>query len=134
MLNKKFILITGGTGSFGHKFVEMLLARYESSRLVVFSRDKLKQYEMVKTFAAPCMRYFLGDVRDLPQRRRAFEGIVYAILPVSDAFSKQECCVAMKAQLVQSGFAYNSGTNTDFLSVEQLRSLIAQISPGLDAS
>ena len=75
MLNKKSILITGGTGSFGHKFVEMLLARYEPSRIVVFSRDELKQYEMAKKFSAPCMRYFLGDVRDLPRLRRAFEGI-----------------------------------------------------------
>lgn len=75
MLNKKSILITGGTGSFGHKFVETLLARYEPSRIVVFSRDELKQYEMAKKFSAPCMRYFLGDVRDLPRLRRAFEGI-----------------------------------------------------------
>ena len=75
MLNKKSILITGGTGSFGHKFVEMLLARYEPARIVVFSRDELKQYEMAKKFSAPCMRYFLGDVRDLPRLRRAFEGI-----------------------------------------------------------
>ena len=75
MLNKKSILITGGTGSFGHKFVETLLARYEQSRIVVFSRDELKQYEMAKKFSAPCMRYFLGDVRDLPRLRRAVEGI-----------------------------------------------------------
>lgn len=75
MLNKKSILITGGTGSFGHKFVEVLLARYQPSRIVVFSRDELKQYEMAKKFSAPCMRYFLGDVRDLPRLRRAFEGI-----------------------------------------------------------
>ena len=75
MLNKKSILITGGTGSFGHKFVEMLLAQYEPARIVVFSRDELKQYEMAKKFSAPCMRYFLGDVRDLSRLRRAFEGI-----------------------------------------------------------
>lgn len=75
MLNKKSILITGGTGSFGHKFVETLLARYEPSRIVVFSRDELKQYEMAKKFSASCMRYFLGDVRDLPRLRRAVEGI-----------------------------------------------------------
>jgi len=75
MLNKKSVLITGGTGSFGQKFVETLLARFEPSRIVIFSRDELKQYEMAKKFAAPCMRYFLGDVRDLPRLRRAFEGI-----------------------------------------------------------
>jgi len=75
MLNKKSILITGGTGSFGHKFVEMLLARYEPSRIVVFSRDELKQYEMQQRFNAPCMRYFLGDVRDAARLRQATEGI-----------------------------------------------------------
>ena len=75
MLNKKSILITGGTGSFGHKFVETILARYEPSRIVVFSRDELKQYEMAQKFNAPCMRYFLGDVRDPSRLRRAFEDI-----------------------------------------------------------
>ncbi len=75
MLNKKSILITGGTGSFGQKFVETILKRFELSRIVIFSRDELKQYEMQKRFNAPCMRYFLGDVRDLPRLRRAFEGI-----------------------------------------------------------
>ena len=75
MLNKKSILITGGTGSFGHKFVETILARYEPSRIVVFSRDELKQYEMAQKFDAPCMRYFLGDVRDPSRLRRAFEDI-----------------------------------------------------------
>ena len=75
MLNKKSVLITGGTGSFGQKFVETILTRFEPSRIVIFSRDELKQYEMAKKFAAPCMRYFLGDVRDLPRLRRAFEGI-----------------------------------------------------------
>lgn len=75
MLNNKSILITGGTGSFGQKYVETILAKYRPSRIVVFSRDELKQYEMAQKFNASCMRYFLGDIRDLPRIRRALEGI-----------------------------------------------------------
>jgi UDP-N-acetylglucosamine 4,6-dehydratase len=75
MFDNKSILITGGTGSFGQKFVEILLERYRPARLVVFSRDELKQYEMQQRFNAPCMRYFLGDVRDADRLRRALEGI-----------------------------------------------------------
>lgn len=75
MFNDKSILITGGTGSFGQKYVETLLTRFKPRRLVVFSRDELKQYEMAKKFDASCMRYFLGDIRDLPRLRRALQGI-----------------------------------------------------------
>lgn len=75
MLNDKSILITGGTGSFGKKFVEILLAQCKPARIVVFSRDELKQYEMAQEFDAPCMRYFLGDVRDAARLRQATEGI-----------------------------------------------------------
>jgi UDP-N-acetylglucosamine 4,6-dehydratase len=64
MFNNKSVLVTGGTGSFGRKFIATLLARYKPRRLIVFSRDELKQYEMQQQFDAPCMRYFLGDVRD----------------------------------------------------------------------
>jgi UDP-N-acetylglucosamine 4,6-dehydratase len=75
----KRILITGGTGSFGRKFVEMILKLHpEVERLVVFSRDELKQFEMAEIFPEsryPAMRYFLGDVRDEPRLRRAMEGI-----------------------------------------------------------
>lgn len=75
MLNNKSILITGGTGSFGKKFIEVLLSRHKPARIVVFSRDELKQYEMAQEFEAPCMRYFLGDVRDAARLRQATEGI-----------------------------------------------------------
>lgn len=75
MFENKSILITGGTGSFGQKFVQMMLERYRPARLVVFSRDELKQFEMQQRFNAPCMRYFLGDVRDADRLRRALEGI-----------------------------------------------------------
>lgn len=74
-LNGKHILITGGTGSFGKKFVENVLKRYKPKRLIVFSRDELKQYEMNRIFNQPCMRYFIGDVRDISRLTRALEGV-----------------------------------------------------------
>lgn len=79
MLDNKAILITGGTGSFGHKFISAVLAQYKPSRVVVFSRDELKQYEMQQKFDAPCMRYFLGDVRDAERLRQAMRGIDYVV-------------------------------------------------------
>lgn len=75
ILDNKSILITGGTGSFGQMFVQVLLERHRPSRLVVFSRDELKQFEMQQQYNAACMRYFLGDVRDAGRLRRALEGI-----------------------------------------------------------
>ncbi len=79
MLNNNSILITGGTGSFGKAFVKTVLARYPSvKRLVVFSRDELKQFEMSQHFPEskfPVLRYFIGDVRDADRLRRAMEGI-----------------------------------------------------------
>lgn len=78
MFNDKSILITGGTGSFGQKLVETILARYKPKRLVIFSRDELKQHEMQQKLSPeeyPCLRYFLGDVRDLDRLHRAFSKI-----------------------------------------------------------
>ncbi|MES2319246.1 MAG: UDP-N-acetylglucosamine 4,6-dehydratase (inverting) [Pseudomonadota bacterium] len=79
MLSNKSILITGGTGSFGKAFVRTILERYpDVKRLVVFSRDELKQYEMAQEFSDEKfsgIRYFIGDVRDEPRLRRALEGI-----------------------------------------------------------
>ncbi len=72
--NNKNILITGGTGSFGYKCVEWLLNNYKPKRLVVFSRDELKQYEMAQVYSEkkyPCLRYFLGDIRDSERVKRA---------------------------------------------------------------
>jgi UDP-N-acetylglucosamine 4,6-dehydratase/5-epimerase len=79
MLNNKSVLITGGTGSFGKKFVETILKRYpEIKRLVIYSRDELKQYEMSQVFSDkdyPAIRYFIGDVRDYPRFKRACQDI-----------------------------------------------------------
>lgn len=74
-LDKKHILVTGGTGSFGKKFVETVLRKYKPARLIVFSRDEFKQSEMQKIFNASCMRYFIGDVRDENRLKRAFDGV-----------------------------------------------------------
>jgi UDP-N-acetylglucosamine 4,6-dehydratase len=71
----KSILITGGTGSFGRRMARRLLEEYEPSRLVVFSRDELKQFEMAQEVNGPNLRYFIGDVRDGDRLRRAFRGI-----------------------------------------------------------
>lgn len=72
----KNILVTGGTGSFGKKFVEIMLKEYHPARLIVYSRDELKQHEMrMAGYKDPNLRYFIGDVRDLPRLRRAFNGV-----------------------------------------------------------
>lgn len=75
MLNGKSILITGGTGSFGRLCTKTILERYDVRRLVIFSRDELKQYEMQQEFSAPAMRYFLGDVRDAERLMQSLNGI-----------------------------------------------------------
>ena len=79
MFDNKAILITGGTGSFGKKYVRTLLANYNPSRIVVFSRDELKQFEMAQEFDSPVMRYFIGDVRDAERLTQAMNGIDYVI-------------------------------------------------------
>ncbi len=79
MFDGKTVLITGGTGSFGRCCVRTLLERYKLKRLIVFSRDELKQYEMQQVFKAPQMRYFLGDIRDADRLSQAMRGVDYVI-------------------------------------------------------
>jgi len=79
MFNNKSILITGGTGSFGHQFVATLLERFTPSRIAVFSRDELKQFEMQQKFTQNCMRFFIGDVRDRDRLIMAMRGVDYVI-------------------------------------------------------
>ena len=83
MFNNKIILITGGTGSFGKAFVNRLVTKYKKiKKLIIFSRDEFKQYEMQKEFSVkkyPFLRYFLGDVRDYDRLRFAFKGVDYVI-------------------------------------------------------
>ncbi len=79
MFNNKSILITGGTGSFGKKFTKTVLERFKPHRLIIFSRDELKQFEMQQQFNARCMRYFLGDVRDSKRLMQAMKGVDYVV-------------------------------------------------------
>ncbi|WP_183255191.1 UDP-N-acetylglucosamine 4,6-dehydratase (inverting) [Brevundimonas basaltis] len=80
MLENSSILVTGGTGSFGHTFVPMTLARYNPKRIVVLSRDEMKQWEMAKKFQGDeRVRFFIGDVRDKDRLYRALDGVDYVV-------------------------------------------------------
>jgi len=79
MFNDSSILITGGTGSFGKKYTRILLERYKPKRIIIYSRDELKQFEMQQEFNDPCMRYFIGDVRDQERLSQAMDGVDYVI-------------------------------------------------------
>ena len=97
MFNNKNILITGGTGSFGKKYTEIILSKYKPNKIIIFSRDELKQYEMEQTFNDPCMRYFIGDVRDEKRLEEAMYGVDLVIhaaalkhVPVAE-YNPMEC-------------------------------------------
>jgi UDP-N-acetylglucosamine 4,6-dehydratase/5-epimerase len=78
MLDNQSILVTGGTGSFGRRFISTVLQRYKPKRLIVYSRDELKQFEMQQEFPDSkyrCMRYFIGDIRDLPRLQMAMKDV-----------------------------------------------------------
>ncbi|NVK37107.1 MAG: UDP-N-acetylglucosamine 4,6-dehydratase (inverting) [Gammaproteobacteria bacterium] len=79
MFDGQTILITGGTGSFGKKYTETLLTRYKPKKIIIFSRDELKQFEMQQTYNQECMRYFIGDVRDKERLLQACKGVDYII-------------------------------------------------------
>lgn len=79
VFNGKTVLITGGTGSFGKKFIEILLKKYTPKKVIVYSRDELKQFEMQQKFNQPSMRYFIGDVRDESRLLHAMEGVDYVV-------------------------------------------------------
>jgi UDP-N-acetylglucosamine 4,6-dehydratase/5-epimerase len=97
MLNGKNILITGGTGSFGKQFVKTMLKHYKPNKIIIYSRDELKQYEMAQRYDDPCMRYFIGDVRDLPRLQSAMSGVDYVVhaaalkhVPIAE-YNPMEC-------------------------------------------
>lgn len=97
MFNGADILITGGTGSFGKKYVEILLKKYKPHRIVVYSRDEQKHYQMQQIFKDECMRYFIGDVRDEERLISAMNGIDYVIhaaamkhVPIAE-YNPMEC-------------------------------------------
>tara|TARA_B100000678_G_scaffold220464_2_gene187805 strand:- start:1106 stop:2104 length:999 start_codon:yes stop_codon:yes gene_type:complete len=80
MFDNSSILVTGGTGSFGHTFIPMLLERYNPKRVIIFSRDEMKQWEMAKKFEGdPRVRFFIGDVRDRDRIYRALDGVDYVV-------------------------------------------------------
>lgn len=80
MLSNKTILITGGTGSFGNTFVPMTLAKYDPKKIIVYSRDEMKQWDMAKKFTNdPRVRFFIGDVRDRERIYRALDGVDYVV-------------------------------------------------------
>lgn len=98
MLSNSSILITGGTGSFGHRFVPMTLEKYNPKRLVIYSRDEMKQWEMAQKFGGdPRVRFVIGDVRDKERLVRALDGIEYVvhaaatkIVPIAE-YNPMEC-------------------------------------------
>lgn len=97
MLNGKNILITGGTGSFGKQYVRTILKRYKPNKIIIYSRDELKQYEMAQRYNDPCMRYFIGDIRDLPRLEKAMNGVDYVVhaaalkhVPIAE-YNPMEC-------------------------------------------
>lgn len=79
MFDDKTILITGGTGSFGKKYAATLLKRFKPRKIVIFSRDELKQFDMAQVFDDPCMRYMIGDVRDKERMIQVCDGVDYII-------------------------------------------------------
>ena len=97
MFNNKNILITGGTGSFGRKYTEIILSKYKPNKIIIFSRDELKQYEMAQEFTHECMRYFIGDVRDGARLKEAMHEVDFVIhaaalkhVPVAE-YNPMEC-------------------------------------------
>lgn len=97
MLNGKNILITGGTGSFGKHFVRTILKNYQPNKIIIYSRDELKQFEMAQNFNDNCMRYFIGDVRDAERLNRAMKNVDFVIhaaalkhVPIAE-YNPMEC-------------------------------------------
>jgi UDP-N-acetylglucosamine 4,6-dehydratase len=97
MFDNKNILITGGTGSFGRKYTKFLLANHNPNKIIIYSRDELKQYEMAQEYDAKCMRYFIGDVRDAQRLKKAMKDVDYVIhaaalkhVPIAE-YNPMEC-------------------------------------------
>ena len=97
MLNGANILITGGTGSFGKQYVRTILQRYKPNKIIIYSRDELKQYEMAQVYNDPCMRYFIGDIRDLQRLEKAMNGVTHVVhaaalkhVPIAE-YNPMEC-------------------------------------------
>lgn len=114
-LSKKSILITGGTGSFGKAFTSHILSEFNPKRVVIYSRDELKQYEMAQTINPPNVRYFIGDVRDRERLERALKGIDIVIhaaalkqVPAAE-YNPIEC---IKTNIIGAENIVNASLNT----------------------
>lgn len=127
MLNNKTILITGGTGSFGKQFVRTILKNYNPAKIIIYSRDELKQYEMAQKFNNPCMRYFIGDVRDLPRLNKAMKGVDFIVhaaalkhVPIAE-YNPMECIKTnvMGAQNIIDACIDNNVQNVIALSTDK---------------
>ena len=122
-LDGKSILVTGGTGSFGYAFVKNVLASQALKRLVVFSRDELKQFEMANQISAPNLRYFLGDIRDQSRLERALDGIDIVIHAaamkhvVASEYNPMEC---VKTNVIGAENLINAAIN---MEVDQVLAL-----------
>ncbi len=97
MLDGANILITGGTGSFGKQYVRTILQRYKPNKIIIYSRDELKQYEMAQKYNDPCMRYFIGDIRDRERLEKAMNGVTHVVhaaalkhVPIAE-YNPMEC-------------------------------------------
>ena len=130
MFNNKSIFITGGTGSFSRAFLTLILKKYKPKKVIIFSRDEFKQFEMSQIFSQDkfkCLRYFVGDVRDLPRLRNAMEGIDYVIhsaalkqVPIAE-YNPTECIQTnvMGSQNVIDAAIYNRVSRVIALSTDK---------------
>lgn len=130
MLNNKNILITGGTGSFGQQLVKTVLNYYKPNKLIIYSRDELKQFEMAQKFNDSCMRYFIGDVRDLSRLEKAMRGVNFVVhaaalkhVPIAE-YNPMECIKTnvMGAQNVIDACIENNVSHTIALSTDKAAS------------
>jgi len=127
LFNGKNILITGGTGSFGKKYTEILLRRYKPNKIIIYSRDELKQFEMAQKFNDDCMRYFIGDVRDLARLQKAMKDVDFVVhaaalkhVPIAE-YNPMECIKTnvMGAQNIIDACIYNEVPYTIALSTDK---------------
>ena len=127
MFDNKNILITGGTGSFGKQYTKTLLAKFKPNKIIIFSRDELKQFEMSKEYDDECMRYFIGDVRDSKRLNQAMNGVDYVIhaaalkhVPIAE-YNPMECIKTnvMGAQNVIDASINNGITKVIALSTDK---------------
>ena len=127
MFDNKNILITGGTGSFGKQYTKTLLAKFKPNKIIIYSRDELKQFEMAKEYDDSCMRYFIGDVRDEKRLDQAMNGVDFVIhaaalkhVPIAE-YNPMECIKTniMGAQNVIDASINNGATKVIALSTDK---------------